>query len=184
MKIAIILGSVRKERQSHRLAFFLENQLANRGMDINVIDMANTPLPVFGQKGVDDSAVEEVGKILQESDALIIVTPEYHGSYSGALKNMLDYYWAEFKKKPIGVAAASGGKMAGINASTQLQHVILSLGAYALPLKLLVPEIQKAFNDSFEPLNETIARSANKFLDEFLWFTEAIVAKKELTEVV
>lgn len=181
MKITIILGSVRNERQSHRLAHFISDQLTDKGFDAAIIDMAKTPLPIFGQEGSDTSNVEPVGNILQKSDAMILVTPEYHGSFSGALKNLLDYYWIEFQKKPIGVAAASAGRMGGINASTQLQHVILSLGAYALPLKLLVPEIQKAFNDSFTPSNESITKSAGKFLNEFLWFAEAIANKKKET---
>lgn len=184
MHISIVLGSVRKERQSHRLAYFLENQLSKKNIDTAVIDLTKTPLPVFGQEGADISHVEAIGKLLRKSDAMIIVTPEYHGSYSGALKNMLDYYWAEFKKKPIGVATASGGKMAGINASTQLQHVILSLGAYALPLKLLVPEIHNAFDDAFEPLDNSITQSAKKFVDEFLWLAEAVMAKKKVAEAV
>lgn len=74
--------------------------------------------------------------------------------------------------------AVSAGKMGGINASTQLQHVILSLGAFPLPLKLLVPEIQHTFNDAFQPLRESIALSANRFLEEFLWFANAVYQKK------
>lgn len=73
--------------------------------------------------------------------------------------------------------------MGGVNASNQLQHVILSLGAYPLPRKLIVPEIQKAFYDeSFEPKNERIIKTTNKFLDEFFWLAEAIYQKKHHEE--
>lgn len=180
MKVVILLGSIRKGRQSYKLAYYLQKRLIDKGIQTELIDLARKPLPVFGQEEGDNSNVEYIGDQLQQSDAIIFVTPEYHGSFSGVLKNAIDYYWSEFQKKPIGVATASAGRMGGINASTQLQHVILSLGAYPLPLKLLVPEIYKTFDDSFNSLSENTTKSAKKFLDEFLWFTEAIVNKKEV----
>ncbi|WP_205618118.1 NADPH-dependent FMN reductase [Neotamlana sedimentorum] len=181
MNITIILGSVRQERQSHRLAYFLRNKLNELGQDTKIVDLTLTPLPIYGQVGTDISNVENIGSVISKAEALIFVTPEYHGSYSGALKNLLDYYWREFHKKPIGVATASAGKMAGINASTHLQQLILSLGAYPMPLKLLVPEIQSAFSDDYSSLNSSVTKDAKKFIDEFLWFSEAIVTKKEAT---
>lgn len=178
MKITILAGSVRKGRKSFQLARYLREQLIERANQTTLIDLARTPLPIYGQEGADESNVKLIGEQLEESDAIILLSPEYHGSFSGALKNALDYYWAEFRHKPIGVATASAGRMAGINASTQLQHVVLSLGAYPLPQKLLVPEIHKAFSADLLPLNKAIAEATGKFLNEFLWFAEAITAKK------
>lgn len=182
MKITIVLGSVRNERQSHRLAHFIQQQLIKKGMETDLVDLSATPLPIFGQDGTDTTYVGPVGHRLKLSDAMIFVTPEYHGSFSGALKNMLDYYWAEFQQKPIAVATASSGKMGGINASSQLQHVILSLGAYPLPLKLLVPEIHQAFDDEFSPLRDSVTDNTNRFLKEFLWYADALYSKKSETK--
>ncbi len=184
MKITILAGSVRKERQSYSLAHYLQVQLVKRGIQVELIDLAKTPLPIFGQEGNNESNVKLVGEQLQQGDAIILVTPEYQGSFSGVLKNALDYYWEEFNKKPIGVATASAGKMAGINASTQLQHVVLSLGGYALPKKLLIPEVHKAFNSSSLPLKDTISEAVEKYLNEFLWFSEAVTAKKNEMNIV
>ena len=182
MNVAILIGSVRKNRQSHSAAYYVAYTLEKRGYDTELVDLAKTPLPILGRPGESDpqweTNINKIGKKLDAADALIVLTPEYHGSLSGVLKNAIDHYWKEFQKKPVGVVAASAGKMAGINASTQLQHVILSLGAYPLPLKLLIPDIQNAFDDEFEPQNEKIAANTDKFLDEFLWFVDAIVDKK------
>jgi len=182
MKVAIVLGSVRKGRQSHKVAYYLENMLKKRGIETDIIDLTVSPLPLLedktGRSQHIEDRVKEISTRLAEADSLIFVTPEYHGSFSGALKNALDYFWSEFQKKPIGVAAVSAGRMGGINASTQLQHVILSLGAYPLPLKFLVPEVHTVFDNTSTPSSDSIAHSANRFLDEFLWFSEAITDKK------
>lgn len=183
MKITILSGSIRPGRQSHKVAIYLKQSLEERDVEVNLIDLAETPLPIFGENIKQSTVIEEginaISDKLREADALLFVTPEYHGSFSGVLKNALDYFWIEFQKKPIGVAAASAGRMGGINASTQLQHVILSLGAYPLPLKLLVPEVQDSFNNSVDALKDSITSSTAKFLDEFLWFAAAVSNKKK-----
>ncbi|MFC4873466.1 NADPH-dependent FMN reductase [Negadavirga shengliensis] len=188
MKIAILNGSIRPERQSVKVAWYLEKQLRDRGLDVDLIDLAEYPLPMYGASDglskVYEDNVDLVAARLKAADAMIFVTPEYHGTFSGVLKNALDYYWEEFSKKPIGVATASAGKMGGINASTQLQHLILSLGAYALPVKFLVSGIQTAFNESNEPVEKAVQQSAKRFLDEFIWLSEAVFLKKTNPECV
>ena len=182
MKIAILLGSVRMGRQTHKAAYYLKKKLENRNIETDLIDLAEEPLPVLKERvghhpDPPENAVE-ISKRLHEGDALLLVTPEYHGSISGALKNAIDYYWNEFQKKPIGVVAASAGGFGGINASTHLQQIILSVGAYPMPLKLLIPQVHDAFDESYEPQNENIEQSAENFLDEFLWFADALHQKK------
>jgi azobenzene reductase len=185
MEVAILLGSVRKGRQSHKVAYYLQHLLEKRNLGTELIDLSEDSLPIFGEQSVQsvqvDKVIRDIGERLGRADAIVLVTPEYHGSFSGALKNALDYYWEEFQKKPIGVVTVSAGRMGGINASTQLQHVILSLGGYPLPLKLLVPEVQTAFDTGLLPTRDGIAKSAIKFLDEFTWFAEAITEKKQST---
>jgi azobenzene reductase len=183
MKIAILLGSVRAGRQTHKIAYYVQQKLEARGMEVAMLDLASQPVPLMDERysrTVDPSdEIASLGKNLKEADSILLVSPEYHGSFTGVLKNALDYYWAEFARKPMGVIATGSGRMGGINASTQLQHVILSLGAYPLPFKLLVPEIQHAFNDQMEPLREDVVKNTERFINEFLWFAGAIAEYKK-----
>ncbi len=182
MKVVILLGSVRTGRQSHKIAYFLKKKLLTRGFETDLIDLSKDELPIFGTDETDErkltQTIQHISQQLRQGDALLFVTPEYHGSFSGVLKNALDYFWAEFQKKAIGVVAVSSGKFGGINAANQLQQVILSLGGIALPAKLLVPEIHASFDDDSEPLHDHVVTRTEKFLDEFLWFADAIYRKK------
>lgn len=183
MKIAIIIGSIRQGRQSQKIAHYLQHKLQANGSNIDLIDLAATPLPMLeervGKHPQLPAEVQELSHRLHAADAVIMVTPEYHGSFSGVLKNALDYFYSEFSKKAIGIVTVSAGKFGGINAATQLQQVILSLGAFPLPTKLLVPEVYGAFNEAQELTNELTIRSAQRFIDDFQWFASAIYEKKQ-----
>jgi NAD(P)H-dependent FMN reductase len=185
MKVAILLGAIRKGRQSDKVARCLQNKLEERGIEADLIDLLEHPLPLFqdwsGYPPEIEATIKNTSNRLNQADALLFVTPEYHGSFSGVLKNALEFFWAEFDKKPIGVATVSSGRMGGINALNQLQHVILSLGAYPIPQKFLVTEVQNAFDESGNPLNDTMTTRANKFLDAFLWFADAVYQKNRQT---
>ena len=182
MKIAILIGSSRIGRQSHKIAHYLERQMRQRGLFVDIIDLGKrtsfipaetaNPYPGLWEE------VHDLSERVQRADSLVFVTPEYHGSFSGVLKNTLDSLGREFLRKPIGVVTVSSGKMGGLAAVAQLQHVILSLGAFALPTKLLIPDVQTAFDEDFELVHERTIKSATKFIDEYLWLTEAVRDKK------
>ncbi len=183
MNIVVILGSVRIGRETHRVAKYLTEKLkAKASAEVHLVDLIDYPLPImaetYGKLEELPEGLIELQQLLQKADAMVWVSPEYHGSCTGALKNMLDYFWAEFHRKPIGVAAAASGKMGGINASTAMQHLVLSIGGYAMPLKLIVPFVDKAFDANGAPINADTEMGFAKFSEEFLWFAEAIVAKK------
>ena len=181
MQVALLIGSVRKEIQSHKVAHYIEKVLQQRNITTDLIDLLKYPLPIYGlstERPEEPENIKRMSDRLMGADAMVLITPEYHGTFSGALKNALDHFWGEFQKKPVGVAAASVGKFGGLNASTQLQHVILSLGAYPLPLKLLIPQVQIAFDDLFEASSDDIIESTRRFVDEFLWLADAVYRKK------
>jgi len=78
-------------------------------------------------------------------------------------------------RKPIGVAAVSAGARGGINASTVMQQLILSMGAFPMPYKLLVPHAKTAFDEDGIPV-ESLAKDVANFKNEFSWFVNAIAA--------
>ena len=185
MKIVIISGSVRKGRKSHQVSLELQKRFILNGQEqTEVIDLAESQLPVledeqFQTHPSPTAAMIDIHHKLDDADAIIFLSPEYHGSYTGALKNAVDYYWSEFQKKPIGVVATSSGKFGGINTSTQLQQLVLSLGAYPMPFKLLAPNVQHAFSEKGILMDETFSKTMDKYVAEFIWFADAIVSKKQ-----
>lgn len=183
MKIVIILSAIREERKSQSLAIFLLNKM-NEHVSTELIDLQEINLPAFGTKLESHQNIEQIRHILIKSDGIIFISPEYHQTYTSTLKNMVEYYWAEFSKKPIGVVTTSAGKLGGVQASIHLQSLVLALGAYPVPTRLLIPEIQNAFNEKNEPVNSDIEKNTEYFIDEFLDFATVLYQDKRNKRVI
>ncbi|MEM9985575.1 MAG: NAD(P)H-dependent oxidoreductase [Bacteroidota bacterium] len=188
MKIAILLGSVREGRQTPKITYYLQTQLeVHAGVDADVIDLKAVQLPIFSNRWQKNESphpnLPRISQLLHDADAIIFASPEYHGSYTGVLKNAVDHYWQEFYRKPIGVVATGAGRYGGINASSEMQQLILSLGAYPIPYKLLVPQIKGAFDDEDQLIDDHVAEAVEKFVSEFLWFSQAITQAKMVKAV-
>lgn len=183
LKITILYGAIREGRLSIRAARAIDKALRESGKaDVTFVDVKEYDLPLMENrlKDMKDPLpdVVKVGKMIEDADGLIFVTPEYNNSYSGTLKNTVDYYTKEWGKKPIGIVCGSNGKQGGINASNLLQLLVLAIGAFPMPRKLLVPELDKSLDEDGNPLNETMASNLDRFVKEYLWFAEAIVNHK------
>lgn len=115
-KIAIVSGSARTGRQTPKAVNYLAQVLSKREevTEAKVLDVKDYNFPIMEERlGKDPNPPEglaEFGKILADADALVFASPEYNGSFSGALKNTLDYFRAEYGKKPIGIMTVSAGK--------------------------------------------------------------------------
>lgn len=178
MNIVVVSGSARPERTSHQVALEVLNRMGKRdNVSVALIDIMEFNFPnldqVYKKQKSPSEQMRYFSRTLSESDGIVIVTPEHNGSYSGALKNTLDYFLGEFSKKVMGVISVSTGKFGGVRAAMDLQKLILSLGGFPLPRYLTTPEVQSIFKDG-SPSDEAYSKRLDGFIDEFLWLTEAV----------
>lgn len=177
--ITILYGAIREGRLSIRAAKSLQNALTQSGRaNVTLIDIKDYNIPVMEARLKDmenpPAGLLEISKALETADGIIFVTPEYNNSYSGALKNCIDYFTKEWAKKPIGICCGSNGKMGGVNASNLLQLLVLALGAFPMPYKLLVPELHISLSEDGIPQTEIMQKNLDRYVNEYLWFVEAI----------
>lgn len=120
MKISIISGSHRNPSQSEKVARYIEQTL-NRGFDDIepwVFTLADNPLPLWDQTLWEDNEewnelLAPIKQQLSESDALVIIAPEWHGQVPAGLKNFfLLFSRFELGHKPaliVTVSSVDGG---------------------------------------------------------------------------
>lgn len=182
MRIEIISGSPRAVSVNYRLALHLKRALQkNTDHEVDVIDVRNNLLPQLDQVFVSVDATPDEYKDLANrmfaADAYILITPEYNGSYSACLKNLLDHFPKQHHKV-FGIVTASPGDLGGVRAALQLQQLIYALFGIGSPYMLMVPQIDKKFDEAGNLLDDSFKKSVDLFIKEFLWLSERIVVSE------
>lgn len=183
LNIPIIAGSTRRDRQSIKVARFVHARLRQRpGVTTELLDLLEYNFPILEERlhRRDDPPprLQEYADKIARADGLIIVTPEYNNGYPGVLKNALDYLLPEYERKPVGIVTVSAGGFGGLTCLAQLRLVTLGMGAFPIPESLPVSRVHDSFQEDGTPNDPAYERRAADFLDDVLWFTEAIADRK------
>ncbi|MBG9375143.1 NAD(P)H-dependent oxidoreductase [Panacibacter sp. DH6] len=179
MNIEIISGSPRQESLSRRVAVFLQRYMREKTEhNINLIDVREWSLPLLQQEVFTSvertpEALQPLAKRMFDADAFIMVTPEYNGSYTPALKNLFDHFPKQ-THKTFGIVTASPGIMGGMRATQQMQLLINALFGIGSPHMLVTPMVDKKFNAEGNLTDLSFQKNVDVFVSEFLWLAEAL----------
>ena len=174
MKIAIIQGSPRTGAKSALVAHYLSEQLNQReGVEAHVIDVREYNAPNF-DIDVDFPQKDALGELLQEADGLLLVAPEYNGGMPGATKNLLDFYRAQYQKKPMATCTVSAGPFGGLNALHAMRSWMSYVEAIISPTRLLVSNVSSLFDENGVPQDPIFNKNAPVFLEDFIWLTSKL----------
>ncbi len=130
------------------------------GATTDFLDLRDYHLPLHdGGQDADDpnGDVRKLKCAAKAADAIILGTPEYHGSFSGVLKNALDFLtFDELEGKMIGLVGVSGGATGAFDALNGLRSVGRALHAWVLPQQVAIAEAFKVFGDRGQVLDPAI----------------------------
>lgn len=115
IKVAIILGSTRPNRNGEAVAKWVLEQAQKRSdAEFELVDIKDFNLPLLDEpippsqgKYSKDHTKKWAAKI-DGFDAFVFVTPEYNHSTSGALKNAIDFLYREWNNKAAGFVGYGG----------------------------------------------------------------------------
>ncbi len=182
MNIEIVSGSPRNDSVTYRLALFLNKFLRHKTPhSVNILDVRDWPLPVLQQEVYSNIQMtpphlQPLAHRIFNADAFILISPEYNGSYTPALKNLFDHFPKQ-SRKVFGITTASTGSLGGIRASQQMQLLIHALFGIGSPYMLIVPFIDKKFDSTGALTDPGFQKNIDVFIHEFLWLAENLKTK-------
>jgi NAD(P)H-dependent FMN reductase len=144
-----LCGSLREGSVTrHALKLALDGA-AQAGARTQLIDLREWSLP-FAGSDFSPGEFPDVARLREAivgAQGLVWATPEYHGSFSGVLKNALDLLNIDdFENKMLGLLAVAGGSVGATSSLSQLRAVGRQLHAWVLPGQVSIGSSYKAFN--------------------------------------
>lgn len=148
MNILGICGSLRQQ-SLNRHSLHAAARLMPGGMNFQMAEIGDIP---FYSQDIEvagmPTAVTRLGAQIAQADGVLIASPEYNFSMTGALKNALDWMSrlkpAPLKDKPVAILSATGGPVGGARNQYELRRVLGCLEA----LVLMRPEVFIGLADS------------------------------------
>ncbi len=130
LTVGIIVGSTRPGRKADSVARWLDTIAAARGdADYETIDLADYALPLLDESlppmagQYSQPHTQRWASTISRCDAFVFITPEYNHSTSGALKNAIDFLYAEWNDKAAGFVSY------GVNGGTRaVEHLRTVMG--------------------------------------------------------
>jgi NAD(P)H-dependent FMN reductase len=180
LKIAVLYGSTRENRQGIKAAKFVVNELVDSGHSPTLVDVLDYDIPFLNKMhkeftpGDAPAWMETISKIFDDADAFVIVSGEYNHSIPPALKNLMDHFQKEYQFKPSGIACYSAGPFGGVRVAMHLRAVLCELGMPSIPVIFPISAVHKAFDDDGNAADETYPKRIKRFIDELAWYGEAL----------
>src|SRR5689334_10543821 len=167
LQVLAVVGSLHRESVTRVVLRKVAEDLTKSGCKVDVLDFEKEPLALYNPDVAHDMpGYPELQARVDRADVVILGTPDYHGSISGAMKNFLDHFWHEFAGKLFATIVASHEK--GLTVTDQLRTVARQCYAWTLPYGVSFSEDTdvkdgKIVGDSFKKRLEMFIRDVRVY---------------------
>jgi len=183
MNIQIIIGSIREGRRGKSIGEWAYRAASARGdLSVELIDLNDWNLPMFDlakppiMGNYANPLQQRWAKKIKAADGYVFISPEYNHSFPSALKNAIDYLYAEWGRKPA--TFIGYGPTGAIRSIEQLRLVLLELNMAPLGKALHLMRVHEKMEDNRFLGDEQDAANLNHVLDELLWWSRALSEAK------
>lgn len=124
-----VAGSTRRGSYSAKMLNIALEYAKKHGSDVRLLEVGK--LPLYDPNAAASEEVEQAAAAVIWANAIVLASPDYHGSMSGALKNFLDHFYEEFAGKLFGYIVASHEK--GLTVMDQMRTAVRQCYGWSLP---------------------------------------------------
>lgn len=185
MKVLVFAGSTRAQSFNRRLARVAAGIARERGAEVTHLELGDLDIPLYNAdleaRGAPPDVIR-LKEIMDSHPAWIIVSPEYNASYTGLLKNTIDWasspvkghpVWGNgdkpFTGKVVGTLSASNGALGGLQSLSHLQPLLLNLQCWLAPKKFALSRAASAFDEQGALVDPAAHERVAAVVDQVLW---------------
>lgn len=190
LPVLVFAGSTRANSHNRRLARVAADMARAAGAQVTLLELADHELPLYNAdleaRGTPDAA-RRLKQIFHRHPAWLVCSPEYNGSYTGLLKNTIDWVsspikgdpeWSSgtkpFAGKVVGLLSASPGALGGLRSLSHLTPLLMNLQCWVAPKQFALSKAAEAFDDQGRLISATAQASVQGVVEQVLHATRRL----------
>lgn len=184
-QLLVFAGSTRSGSWNRKLARVAADLARAAGAGVTHIELADFELPLYNADLEARGTPEAVIRLKEQFHAhpgWIVCSPEYNGSYTGLLKNTLDWVsspvkghseWSSgtrpFEGKVVGLLSASPGALGGLRSLSHLSPLLANLGCWVAPKQFALSRAADAFESDGRLASQGAGEPMRAVVEQVLW---------------
>ena len=157
-RILAFAGSLRKDSFNKKLVKIAAQAAEAEGAEVQVIDLADFPLPLFDEdlekRDGPPAHATKLKELMKAAHGFLLACPEYNSSITAVLKNAIDWAsrpapnepgLAAFHGKAAVLMAASPGALGGLRGLVTVRSILGNIGVVVLPDQMAIMQAHDAF---------------------------------------
>jgi chromate reductase len=171
IRIVVINGSARPRNYTSMASALVVDELKTKypEVTVHVINPGelNLPLPGADPKA---PATRKLQDEVRDATAVVLATPEYHGSISSVIKLVIENlgFPSVLNGKPIALLGVAAGSIGAIKSLEQLRSICAHVGGIVLPLPVSVANVQKVFDAQGHVLDDNVDKLVRSVADNVM----------------
>jgi NAD(P)H-dependent FMN reductase len=183
--LLVFAGSTRAQSFNRRLARVAADIGRAAGASVTLLDLAEHELPLYNadlEARGTPAAARRLKEIFHAHPAWIVCSPEYNGSYTGLMKNTIDWVsspikgdpdWSSgtkpFAGKVVGLLSASPGALGGVRGLEHLAPLLSQLQCWVAPKRHALAKAGEAFTADGALASDTAQQAVAGVVEQVLW---------------
>ena len=183
--LLVFAGSTRAQSWNRRLAGAVTQMATEEGAQVTRLELADFDVPLYNADLEAQGTPRDVirlKEIFHAHPAWIVCSPEYNGSYTGLLKNTIDWVSSPVKSDPawssgtkpfagkvVGLLATSPGALGGVRSLSHLTPLLMNLQCWVAPRQYAMPRAGEAFNPDGTLATEGHRNAVRGVVEQVLW---------------
>ena len=174
IRIVVINGSVRPGNYTGMASAYVVDELGKHPkVSVEVIDpgVLHLPFPGTNPNSADTKKLQDT---VRAATGVILVTPEYHGSFSSVMKLVIENlgFPSVLAGKPVALVGVAAGSIGAIKSLEHLRGVVSHIGAFVLPLPISIANVQKVFDREGHILDPAVEKMVRQSATNLIGYIE------------
>lgn len=150
--ITLLSATDRPGSMALKIARYLKPLYEKEGVDAQIVTLEDFPLTEVagGKYGQSIPPVEDFRNKVIDADGVLLIIPEYNGSFPGILKLFLDYlpFPEALNKKPLAFIGEAAGAFGALRAVEQFQAICAYRNAHIFPERVFFQRVNSLFDEN------------------------------------